>query len=212
LPPAQGINPASPLCDRFYKALAYWDIPLLCHCGEERAVNGAQIQEYGNPLLLRRALDQGVKVVIAHCASLGASRDTDKGSNGPVISNFELFSRLMDEVRYEGRLFADISAIILRSHVSCIKTVITRYDWHHRLLYGSDYPLPAVIPIISLKLLQEKQYITAEQAKILEQVREHNALLFNFVLMRHLQVEGQHLSLAVFHTRSLWTGTRFNKS
>jgi mannonate dehydratase len=209
LPPAQGINPASPLCDRFYKALAYWDIPLLCHCGEERAINGAQIQEYGNPLLLRRALDQGVKVVIAHCASLGASRDTDKGSNGPVISNFELFSRLMDEVRYEGRLFADISAIILRSHVSCIKTVITRYDWHHRLLYGSDYPLPAVIPIISLKLLQEKQYITAEQAKILEQVREHNALLFNFVLMRHLQVEGQHLSLAVFHTRSLWTGTRF---
>lgn len=96
------------------------------------------------------------------------------------------------------------------NRVSCIETLITRRDWHPRLLYASDYPLPAVIPIISLSLLLEKQYITTEQAKILAQLRHYNSLLFNFVLMRHLQVQGQRFSTAIFHTRSLWTGARFN--
>jgi len=210
LPPAMGMDPASPRCDRFYKALAHWDLPLLCHSGDEKAVSSTHTQAYGNPLALRRALDQGVKVVIAHCASLGYNHDTDKAPNGPMVSNFELFARLMDETRYEGLLWGDLSAIMQINRVSCIETLITRRDWHPRLLYASDYPLPAVIPIISLSLLLEKQYITTEQAKILAQLRHYNSLLFNFVLMRHLQVQGQRFSTAIFHTRSLWTGARFN--
>ena len=208
LPPAMGIDPASERCDRFYAAMAYWDIPLLCHCGEENAIHGANSQAYGNPLALRRALNQGVKVVIAHCASLGHNRDIDKGPNGPYTSNFELFTRLMDDPRYDGLLFGDISAMTQINRVYALKTLITRRDWHPRLLYGSDYPLPGIIPLISLKSLQEKQYITIEQAEVLTQVREHNPLLFDFVLKRHLQVEGQQFDKSVFHTRSLWTGVR----
>lgn len=207
LPPAMGMNPASPLCDRFYKAMAYWDIPLLCHCGDEHAVSGTNTQAYGNPLALRRALDQGVKVVIAHCASLGSNLDTDKGPNGPRVSNFDLFARLMDEERYEGLLFADISALTQVNRVGPIlDTVMTRSDWHPRLLYASDYPLPGVMPLISLRLLKEKRYITAEQAEVLAQLRQHNSLLFDFVLKR--QLRGQGFGISVFHTRSLWTGTR----
>ena len=37
----------------------------------------------GNPLRLRRALDAGVRVVVAHCASMGQDRDLDAGANGP---------------------------------------------------------------------------------------------------------------------------------
>lgn len=207
LPPAMGMNPASPLCDRFYKAMAYWDIPLLCHCGDEHAVSGTNTQAYGNPLALRRALDQGVKVVIAHCASLGSNLDTDKGPNGPRVSNFDLFARLMDEERYEGLLFADISALTQVNRVGPIlDTVMIRSDWHPRLLYASDYPLPGVLPLTSLRLLKEKQYITAEQADVLAQLRQHNSLLFDFVLKR--QLRGQGFGASVFHTRSLWTGTR----
>jgi predicted TIM-barrel fold metal-dependent hydrolase len=208
LPPAMGINPASKLCDRFYAAMAYWDIPLLCHCGNENAVSGTNTQAYGNPLALRRALDQGVKVVIAHCASLGNSQDTDKGPNGPWINNFDLFARLMDETRYEGLLFGDISAMTQVNRINTIETVIIRRDWHHRLLYASDYPLPGIVPLISLKSLKEKQYITTEQVKILTLLRQHNPLFFDFVLKRLMQVRGQHFSPAVFHTRSLWTGAR----
>lgn len=199
LPQAMNINPDSALCDPFYEAMAHWNIPLLCHCGDESAVDGANVEShaYGNPLLVRRALDHGVKVVIAHCASLGKN-------------NFELFTQLMAEPRYEGLLFGDISAMsLVNRDMSALKTVISRKEWHSRLLYGSDYPLPGIIPLISLKDLQEQQYITAEQVKVLAQLRLHNPLLFNFVLNRHLTVENQQLSPIVFHTRSFWTlGTR----
>ena len=206
LPPAMGMNPASPLCDRFYTTLVAWNKPLLCHCGDEQAVSGTHTQPYGNPLALRRALDHGVKVVMAHCASLGSNPDIDKGPHGPPESNFTLFTRLMGEARYENLLFADISALSQTNRVGKIlDTVITRQDWHHRLLYGSDYPLPGVLPVTSLKLLQEKQYITNEQASVLAQVRQHNSLLFDFLLQRHLQVQGQRFSKEIFHSRSFWT-------
>jgi mannonate dehydratase len=208
LPPAMGIDPASPLCDRFYQALVYWDIPLLCHCGDEAAVHGTNTQAYGNPLALRRALDQGVKVVIAHCASLGLNDDTDKGQNARKVRNFDLFTRLMDESQYEELLFGDISALPQINRLNMLETLITRPEWHPRLLYGSDYPLPGIIPLVSLKLLKEKQYINDEQAQILALLRQHNSLLFDFVLKRLIQVRGQYFSPIVFHTRSLWTGAR----
>ena len=71
LPAAQGMNPSSPLCDRFFEALAKLDLPLISHAGEERAVHGGNTQHFGNPLLLRRALDHGVRVVVAHCGHGG---------------------------------------------------------------------------------------------------------------------------------------------
>jgi len=57
LPAAMGIDPGSPLCDRFYGALARLRLPLITHAGLERAVMGTDVQDYGNPLRLRRALD-----------------------------------------------------------------------------------------------------------------------------------------------------------
>lgn len=209
LPPAMGMNPASSLCDRFYEAMAYWNIPLLCHCGDEHAMSGTDTQAYGNPLALRRALEHGVKVVIAHCGSLGDNHDTDKGPNGPFVSNFKLFARLMDDSRYEGLLFGDISALIQTNRIGPIlDKVITRSDWHSRLIYAYDYPIPGVVPLVSLKLFKEKQYITAEQTGILAQLRQHNPLLFDFVLKRIMRVQGQGFGTSVFQTRSLWTGAK----
>lgn len=203
LPPAMGIDPASPRCDRFYAALARFQLPLLCHGGEENAVGGAQMQDYGNPLKLRRALEHGVKVIVAHCASLGSSSDLDRGEHGPLRSNFKLFARLMDEPQYNGYLFGDISALPQINRVEpALAIVITRQDWHSRLLNGSDYPLPGVFPLFSLRQLTIKGFITRRQAKILAEIRCHNALLFDFVLKRHLQVNELHFSPAVFHTRN----------
>jgi predicted TIM-barrel fold metal-dependent hydrolase len=79
LPGAMGINPASPLCDRFYDALVKHDIPILAHAGEEHAVDVPEDKRYENPLLFRRALEKGVRVIFAHCATLGESVIWTKG-------------------------------------------------------------------------------------------------------------------------------------
>lgn len=205
LPPAQGMDPASPKCDKFYQAMARYQLPLLTHAGAELAVAGGEAASYGNPLKLRRPMDHGVTVIVAHSASLGDGNDLDKGPGGPPVSNFLLFARLMDEARYEKRLYGEISAITQVNRVGVpLKTLIERGDWHARLLNASDYPLPAVMPLFSLKQLMHARYISAAQAKVLSEIRRHNPLLFDFVLKRTLRVGVKGFAKEVFHTRRVF--------
>lgn len=191
LPPAMGIDPASKRCDRFYAAAARLGLPLISHAGEEKAVHGAGGQELGNPLRLRRALDHGVTVVVAHCATMGQDVDLDAGRGAPRRSSFELFARLMGE-RRNGRLYGDISAITLRNReVEVVRALLRREDWHDRLLYGSDYPLPGILPLMSPASLARAGLLDATTAPVLEQVRDHNPLLFDFMLKRLLR-DGRH--------------------
>ncbi|TAK43333.1 MAG: amidohydrolase [Betaproteobacteria bacterium] len=208
LPASMGMDPAAPRCDRFYEALARLGLPLIAHAGEERAVLGADAQEFGNPLRLRRALALGVRVVVAHCGSLGQDRDLDRGANGPVVDSFELFSRMMDEPRHAGRLFGDISAVTQLNRAGpALARLIERSDWHARLLNGSDYPLPGVMPIFSVDYLVSIGLVAAAAAPVLKEIRAHNPLLFDFVLKRNLRSNGKAFAAGVFETRKFFAGT-----
>lgn len=205
LPAAMGLDPASPRCDRFYAALARSGIPLISHAGEERAVLGSNTHEFGNPLRLRRALDAGVRVVVAHCASMGRDRDLDAGANGPHVDSFALFARMMGERRYDGRLFGDISAVTQLNRAGpALVSLIERADWHPRLLNGSDYPLPGVMPIFSVDYLVSLGLLGPQAAPVLREIRNHNPLLFDFVLKRHLRSGGRAFDAKVFHTRGFF--------
>jgi predicted TIM-barrel fold metal-dependent hydrolase len=205
LPPAQGMDPASPLCDPFYEAAAELGIPLLVHAGAELAVHGGNTEDFGNPLRLRRPLEYGVRVIVAHCASFGKAPDLDMGTEGPVVSSFDLFSRMMDEPRYQGLLFGEISAVtqINRSGIA-LKTLLDRKDWHPRLLNGSDYPLPGILPLYSLQQLERGGFIRKDQSKILSAIRNYNPLLFDFVLKRTLSFDGNSFGTEPFQTRGFF--------
>jgi mannonate dehydratase len=200
LPSAMGIDPASPRCDPFYRALEKNGMPLIAHAGLERAVLGREMHDYGNPLRLRRALDAGVRVVVAHCASMGEDRDLDKGENGPYVESFSLFTRIFET--YAQHCYGDISAMTQVNRAGpLLAKVIERSDWHARLLNGSDYPLPGVMPIFSVDYLVSLGLLNEGLAPILKEIRLHNPLLFDFVLKRHLQSNNKMLSASVFETR-----------
>jgi mannonate dehydratase len=202
LPPAQGMDPASSLCDPFYETAARLDVPLLVHAGAELAVHGGNTEDYGNPLRLRRPLEHGVRVFVAHCASLGLGKDLDAGPDGPSLPSFELFSRLMDEPQYEGLLFGEISAVTQINRVdNVLADLLNRSEWHSRLLNGSDYPLPGILPLFSLKLLQRRGFIRKDQADVLSSIRDYNPLLFDFVLKRTLSLNGNSLGIEPFQAR-----------
>jgi len=205
LPSAMGIDPASPRCERFYEFLGGNDLPLIAHGGLERAVLGREAHDLGNPLRLRRALDAGVRVVVAHCASMGEDRDLDKGPNGPYVASFSLFERLMREKRHEGRLYGDISAMTQLNRAGpALARVVQEQAWHARLLNGSDYPLPGVMPIFSLDYLVSLGLLPQAAAPVLREIRLHNPLLFDFVLKRVLRSNGSALSASVFETRAFF--------
>ncbi len=205
LPPSMNIDPASPRCDAFYDALARLGIPLLSHAGLERAVHVPDAQALGNPLRLRRALDHGVRVIVAHCASMGDGEDLDAGTGARRRSNFELFSRLMDEARYEKLLYGDISAMTQLNRIGpALDTVLERDDWHPRLINGSDYPLPGVFPLFSMKTMVNRGYIDERRADTLRAIRPYNPLLFDLVLKRTLRYQGKGFAPSVFETRGVF--------
>ena len=201
LPNAMGIDPASSRCDRFYEALARHRLPLLTHGGEERAVRGAGVHGFGNPLRLRRALDHGVRVIVAHCASLGAGVDLDAGPGGPSVPNLDLFARLMDDPRYEHLLMGDVSALTQANRFPrALGTILERTEWHDRLLNGSDYPLPGVPALYDLERMAEHGFLAADAVPVLEAIQDHNPLLFDFVLKRTVGRHGARFSPRVFET------------
>ena len=186
LPNAQAIDPADPRYDAFYRRMKELGVVLLTHAGEERAVAVKDAQALGNPLKLRRPLDLGVTVIVAHCASLGKNADLDHP--GKVARNFDLFLRLMEDPNYRGRLFGDLSAITQINRLPApLQTLLARPDFDGRLLNGSDYPLPGVDLIIWTRRLVELKMISAAERKALNEVWKRNPLLFDFVLKRTLK-------------------------
>lgn len=203
LPSAMNIDPASPRCDRFYDFLSRNQIPLIVHAGEERAVTGSEKHDYGNPLRLRRALEAGVRVVIAHCASMGEDRDLDKGESGPYVDSFLLFVRVFE--KYPKNCYGDISAMTQRNRAGpALVRVIETAAWHPRLLNGSDYPLPGLMPIFSVDYLVSLGLLPESAAPVLKEIRLHNPLLFDFVCKRSLRSNGKALAAGVFETRGFF--------
>ncbi|MCP4499781.1 MAG: amidohydrolase family protein [Deltaproteobacteria bacterium] len=188
LPNAMGIDPSSPKCDALYEVLAKHDLPLLVHAGEEQAADSEGSQSLGDVLRLRRPLDAGVKIVVAHCAGLGEGEDIDKG-DGSKANSFGLMIRLLEEKQYEGRLFADISAMTQFNRSGApLREIILRQDLHKRLVNGSDYPLPSLNMLISTRLLEKRGYLTKHERQMCNEVFKVNPLLFDFVVKRSLKV------------------------
>ncbi|MGQ0442283.1 MAG: amidohydrolase family protein [Methylophilaceae bacterium] len=203
LPSAMNIDPASKQCDRFYQKLAELNLPIICHTGRERAVQGGN-QSYGNPLKLRRALDAGVKVILAHCASDGEDIDLDQGQNGKMVKSFTLFTRMMDTPQYEGQLFGEISAITIINHVEAIQPILEKTEWHHRLINGSDYPLPGILLTISPAQLADEGLLDPASIPFLLEVRHYNQLMFDFAVKRLLRYKGKGFPRQVFETRQFF--------
>jgi predicted TIM-barrel fold metal-dependent hydrolase len=188
LPNAMGIDPSDPRCRPFYDRMRKLDVALLSHGGAEAAVEAADAQRLGNPLLLRAPLEAGVKVIVAHCAGLGEDEDLDAPAR-PSVPSWKLFLRLMDDPRWNGLLFGDISAATQANRVpEPLTTLLRREDLHARLVNGSDYPLPAVNVVIRTSKLESLGMITAAERTALNELYDVDPLVFDYVLKRTLRV------------------------
>ena len=129
-------------------------------------------------------------MIVAHCAGLGTNEDLDS-KDRKQCDNFDLFLRLMDEKRYEGLVFGEISAMTqFNRSGKPLRTMLRREDLHERLVNGSDYPLPAVNLLIRTRPLVKQGYINNSEAESLKEIYDYNPLLFDFVLKRTLKLPG----------------------
>jgi uncharacterized protein len=212
IPYLMGIDPASPRCDAFYARLAQLGLPLVIHSGWQHSLIPLADQEWGNPLRLRRPLELGVKVVAAHCATQGEMRD-EESAGAPTVPAFGLLRRLIDEVKYRGLLFGDISGIESNGREpDMVRELVLDARWIGRLVNGSDYPLPGSRVLTSTARMVELGLLSPDVAREIGHIQGHNPLLYDFALKRLLRVEGRSFPAQVFQTAVLFgTGSNGKK-
>lgn len=139
IPSSQQIDPGHEKCLPLYRKLADYRLPLLCHTGPEYAIptSNDSYNKFNNPRHLRRALDEGVRVIIAHCAlPYFWFLDTD------YQADFDEFLGMMEEADKKGwQLYTDVSAIATPLRAPYIEKVLQNVP-AERILFGSDYPIP----------------------------------------------------------------------
>ncbi len=191
LPNAMGIHPDSETMrenlEAYYEVMHEHDMVLISHTGDEKATEAEEFQNLGNPLFLRKPLDMGVKVVMAHVASLGDCKEEDARICTPWTPYIDLAIEMLKEPRYQQLLFADISALTQDNRKDNLDKVLAASAIHSQLVNGSDYPLPAVNIVIQTRSLESSGYITAPERDALNEIYDYNPLLFDFVLKRTLR-------------------------
>jgi mannonate dehydratase len=143
-----------------------------------------------------------VKVVVAHCASLGQNPDLDAGGPAPWLDNFDLFVRLMNEEKWKGLLFGDVSAMTQVNRVGRpLQHLLEHPELHSRLVNGSDYPLPAINALMQTGAIVKAGFLTEDERTLLNEIDQHDPLLFDFVTKRTLHVGTRRFADGVFMAR-----------
>jgi mannonate dehydratase len=129
--------------------------------------------------------------------------DHDHGNKR--VDGYQLFTRMMEESAGTGLFYGDISAVTLViKKPKHLKDLLLRDDWADRLINGSDYPLPGVIPLISLSKLAHEGLLPKEAIADLALIRAHNPILFDFAVKRALTWQGKKFSPKIFASRRLF--------
>ncbi|MEM7246181.1 MAG: amidohydrolase family protein [Acidobacteriota bacterium] len=134
LPNTMGFAPDDPTCLPFFRKLAEYRMPLLSHCGAEFALPGGD-RKLGDPLKLRPALEEGVTIIAAHCATLAGRWVPGHG----LVSGPEMLARMMED--FPG-LHADLSALTTLLRGFSLKSVLSDNRLRDRLVDATDYPVP----------------------------------------------------------------------
>jgi mannonate dehydratase len=105
----------------------------------------------------------------------------------------------MDEPRHAGLLHGDISAVTQINRASAdLRRLLEREDWHGRLMYGSDYPLPGLGWLTSVRWLASAGLLDATDVAPLQALQSLNPLAFDFALKRRLRWQGRRFADGVF--------------
>lgn len=153
LPLTQNINAEDPRTVEFLRRAAVLGIPVLIHCGSEAAL-GNMCPQFKDPMpwlrTLRRLRDEqcAPTLIIAHVASPPLWPITPAGT---------LYA-LLDALRGEfadAPLYTDLAGMAMFNKAVWLTKLARMPEIHHKLLYGSDFPIPP-IPLVFYRRLGPK--------------------------------------------------------
>ena len=171
----------------YYAVMKEYDMALITHTGYEKATDGHDTQKFGDPRYLSLPLEMGVKVVMAHVASLG-NCEQDVEHCHEEKPYFDVAMGMLKDPKYKGQLFADISAtILINREDNVVDDIIDAEEIHDRLINGSDYPVPAINVLVKTSSFVKGGNITEKEGELLNEIFDYNPLIYDFVLKRTLR-------------------------
>jgi predicted TIM-barrel fold metal-dependent hydrolase len=136
----------------YYEKLVSRGLPLVIHIGSEYTIDSDP--RYERIGMLDLPLECGVTVVAAH---MGLGRINYKFrfwrnlSQQPRYFDDDYF-RMLEKLRRHDNLYADISAILAPLRARALRHLAAQTDVHHKILFGTDYPVPFSIRFNSYDL------------------------------------------------------------
>ena len=203
LPNSMHVDPSDERCEPFFRLLAENRAILITHSGIEHSVEGGGINnDFGNPMLFDKWLQRfpNLRIVFAHAGGAGKSRFGRERKD-----NVEWVLELMR--KYPAQTFADISAYALAPNLTQhLPLLLAQKDLHARFLYGSDYPLSAIKPLLSasLWLMYAKDLLGGflefqRRYHAILEVYNYNPLLSSVLVMRLVEKDGLRFPPEVFY-------------
>ncbi|HMQ14912.1 MAG TPA: amidohydrolase family protein [Phycisphaerae bacterium] len=147
LPLHQNIDVADARSVGLLRCCAALGLPLLVHYGPEFTLSTNHPEHASVTALLdvlRRLRREGAMptVIVAHAAT----PITPFGPRG----SFEALLEALDGEFADAPLYADVSALTALGKIGFMYELARRVDLHHKLLFGSDYPIPIGWPLLGL--------------------------------------------------------------
>jgi hypothetical protein len=83
-------------------------------------------------------------------------------------------------------------------HLGPLRALFEHPELHSRLLNGSDYPLPAINALLQTGAIVQAGFLTEAERTVLNEIDQHDPLLFDFVTKRTLHLGEVHFPDSVF--------------
>ena len=128
MPSFQGVDPASPRCDRYWTAAAARRLPVIVHTGPEHTLARGD-DSLNSPGRLERAASIGATIVCAHCGCQLVSF--------VERSHFGAWKRL---VRRFPNVYGDVSGFSGCVRRFWLGRIVRDPLLRSRILFGTDYP------------------------------------------------------------------------
>ncbi len=161
----------------YYEKLRALQLPLVVHVGSEFAVSSQR--RYEGADMLRLPLDAGVTVIAAHMG-LGQInhwlRPWRNLSKDPRSFNAD-YHQILHWLECEPNLYADLSAMLLPLRARALQHLATQTQVHHKLLFGTDYPVPFTVTFNTHGLARRE---SAEIAQITNPLDRYAQVLLAF--------------------------------
>jgi predicted TIM-barrel fold metal-dependent hydrolase len=140
----------------YFEKLKEKNLPLIVHIGSESSVHSFKACE--SIEMLDQPLEIGVNTIAAHMALSYTPLGILKAfSQNPKHFNPE-YHTLLDMLETHDNLYADISALLTPVRAKVLRDLSSQKQIHHKLLFGTDFPVPFTTVVNSYDLSLKKRF------------------------------------------------------